>query len=211
MTFEKAISFCLTKGYAKFEGRASRSEFWWFWLFIMLCIIFVSIIINIYNALGGFVGHILFFGVILFIVLLGFTLPGLAVEVRRWHDLNCSGWFVLFNFLDLIPYLGIINTIVLYIIFMFKGTQGANRFGEDPLKKENLQENTEENLTNASSTTLKQEMSSNVKQSENLNLENEILEKNKEMIKENKTAWWVAYFIILIIALVVLFIFIQTH
>lgn len=94
---------------------------------------------------------------------------------------------------------------------MFKGTQGANRFGEDPLKKENLQENTEENLTNASSTTLKQEMSSNVKQSENLNLENEILEKNKEMIKENKTAWWVAYFIILIIALVVLFIFIQTH
>ena len=61
------------------------------------------------------------------VFLFGMILPGLAVSVRRLHDLNQSGWFYL---LVLIPGLGALG---LAIWFCFRGTQGDNRFGPDPL------------------------------------------------------------------------------
>jgi len=54
--------------------------------------------------------------------------PSLAVQVKRWHDLNKSGWFILFN---LIP-LGVIVTF--FVNALLPGTNGPNRFGEDPLE-----------------------------------------------------------------------------
>ena len=73
MTFPDSIKTCFQK-YVVFEGRASRSEFWWFWL---AC--FVA-------------GYIPFIG---WIVALGTILPNIAVGVRRIHDVGKSGWWLL--------------------------------------------------------------------------------------------------------------------
>jgi uncharacterized membrane protein YhaH (DUF805 family) len=54
--------------------------------------------------------------------------PSLAVQVKRWHDLNKSGWFILFN---LVPF-GVIVTF--FVNALLPGTNGPNRFGEDPLE-----------------------------------------------------------------------------
>ena len=64
------------------------------------------------------------------IYLLANFLPSLAVTVRRLHDTNRSGWWVL---ITLIPYIG---GIILLILLCLKGTEGDNRFGEDPLEAE---------------------------------------------------------------------------
>jgi uncharacterized membrane protein YhaH (DUF805 family) len=57
---------------------------------------------------------------------LGTVIPGLAVQVRRFHDQDKSGWFVLLGF---IPYLG---GLIVLVFMLFEGTAGANRFGPDP-------------------------------------------------------------------------------
>lgn len=63
------------------------------------------------------------------IVLVAFFLwPSLAVQVKRWHDINKSGWFILFN---MIPF-GIIVTF--FVNALLPGTNGPNRFGDDPLE-----------------------------------------------------------------------------
>ena len=78
MNFSQAISSCL-RNYATFSGRASRSEFWWFFLFQVL----VSVTANIISEkLGGLVS-------------LGLLLPALAVGARRLHDIGKSGWWQL--------------------------------------------------------------------------------------------------------------------
>jgi len=58
--------------------------------------------------------------------MLGVLIPNLAVQVRRFHDQDKSGWFVL---LGLIPYIG---GLILLVFMLFEGTRGSNRFGEDP-------------------------------------------------------------------------------
>ena len=86
MNFKNAIKTCLKDKYANFSGRASRSEFWFFSLFILICyvisFIFIAISLN-------------FFVIIFGILVLGVVIPGFAVAVRRLHDVNKSGWFVL--------------------------------------------------------------------------------------------------------------------
>ena len=56
-------------------------------------------------------------------------LPGLAVTIRRLHDINKSGWLIL---ISLIPFIG---SLLLLIILISEGTKGKNRFGKNPLKK----------------------------------------------------------------------------
>ena len=116
MNFVQAISTCFTK-YATFSGRASRSEFWYFRLFF-LCVIFGSSI---------FKNPIIDFLFVIFILTL--IVPNIAVWTRRMHDRNKSGWVCL---LGLIP---IIGTIILFVWEVTAGTLGANRYGENPLKK----------------------------------------------------------------------------
>lgn len=91
MTFGESIQTCFSK-YADFTGRASRSEYWWWSLFVLLAMLGTSVVNDKV--------HLLF--------CLAVTLPGLAVGTRRLHDVNKSGWFQL---LYLIPLLGWIPVI----------------------------------------------------------------------------------------------------
>ena len=78
MNFGQAISSCLSK-YATFSGRASRPEFWWFFLFQILISLAASMLGETINGL----------------VALGLLLPALAVGTRRLHDIGKSGWWQL--------------------------------------------------------------------------------------------------------------------
>ena len=86
MNFKNAIKTCLKDKYANFKGRASRSEFWFFYLFLA-----IGYAISI---LTMFISIKLFFGTILIFVL-AMIIPSISVTVRRLHDINKSGWFIL--------------------------------------------------------------------------------------------------------------------
>lgn len=104
MTFTESISTCFGK-YADFNGRAIRSEYWWFQLFFILTNVAGSLISETLGAL----------------VILGLLLPTLAVCARRLHDTNHSGWLQLLNFIP------IANFYVLYLLIK-KGDNEDNRF-----------------------------------------------------------------------------------
>jgi uncharacterized membrane protein YhaH (DUF805 family) len=111
------------KRYADFSGRSRRKEYWFFVLGVFIAAIVLSIIEKI-AGLSGMVGGI--YGPLTTILLLGVIIPSIAVQVRRFHDQDKSGWFVL---LSLIPFLG----AIIVLVFMFiEGTKGPNRFGADP-------------------------------------------------------------------------------
>ncbi len=122
MDFSQAIQQGFSK-YATFSGRASRSEFWYFVLFVILG----QAVANFIDASswgwgfsrgGGAVSSI--FGLVVLI-------PNIAVAVRRLHDTDRSGWWW---WLWLIP---IIGWIILLIFYIAEGTRGPNQYGEDPL------------------------------------------------------------------------------
>jgi len=118
MNFLDAVKTCY-KNYAKFKGRASRSEFWYFWLFnYAIYAILIIIALNISFKFFWFLG--VFF-------LVNF-IPFIAVAARRLHDVNKSGWFVLIEFIPLIGW------IILLVMLIEKGIEGKNRFGDYPLK-----------------------------------------------------------------------------
>ena len=118
--------------YADFSGRSRRKEYW---MFMLGYIIAGAIIGFLYAMVGGMSEEpsgaamaVLGIGVILALALI---IPSLAVQVRRFHDQDKSGWFVLLGF---IPYLG---GIIVLVFMCLPGTVGPNRFGPDP-KAENL-------------------------------------------------------------------------
>ena len=86
MTLSQSISTCFKK-YATFFGRASRSEYWWWQLFVFIVTFVIVFIVTLMNEQAGkVVGKIL---------QLAFLLPNLSVVVRRCHDTNHSGWWIL--------------------------------------------------------------------------------------------------------------------
>jgi len=121
VAFKGAIKTGFAK-YATFDGRAARSEFWFWALFTLLG----ALAANILDALLG-----LNFdngaGPITALFNLGVLVPSLAVGARRLHDTDRSGWWQL---LILLP---VIGWIVVLIWFVLRGTLGGNRFGPDPL------------------------------------------------------------------------------
>lgn len=92
MSFTESIQTCFSK-YAVFVGRASRAEFWWWYLFDFI----VSFIAGF---IDGLIGEE--FIVFSLIVTLGLFLPGLSVAVRRYHDTNHSGWWILCPIMNII-------------------------------------------------------------------------------------------------------------
>jgi len=118
MNFGDAVKLGFAN-YVNFTDRASRSEYWYWYLF----------------AAGGLLATALFDGSIVgrpltyLIFVLATFLPSLSVAVRRLHDLDHSGWWIL---LALIPLVG---HIILLVWFCFKGTDGPNRFGADRLAR----------------------------------------------------------------------------
>lgn len=112
--------------YFGFEGRVSRQEFWVrFFLVAILAFVPVSAIFWITKppqAAKVFIAVV---------VVLAILWTSIAVHVKRWHDINCSGWFVL---LGLIPGIGVLANVV--VCGFVRGTPGTNRFGEDPLPQD---------------------------------------------------------------------------
>jgi len=122
------------KRYADFTGRSRRMEYWMFQLFysLVLTVLFIGLIASTgpyYDAAGeaGSGAGIAIFGILLGVFVLGSFIPQLAVEVRRFHDQDLSGWLVLIGF---IPYLGV---VVILVMMCIKGTRGDNQYGPDPL------------------------------------------------------------------------------
>lgn len=95
MTFFESIQTCFMKKYATFDGTASRSEYWWFFLFQMLVGIAAGMLSPKLSGLSSLI----------------FLLPGIAAATRRLHDTDRSGWLQL---LVLIPIIGWIVLIVFY-------------------------------------------------------------------------------------------------
>ena len=101
--------------YTDFEGRSSREQYWMF--FMWWIVVVFSLTIVSFGVLG------LLAGVLLFI-------PGLAIQVRRLHDIDMSGWWLLgLNILASIPFLNIIVIIYWIYLYIKKGDKGNNRFG----------------------------------------------------------------------------------
>lgn len=126
MDFSTAVRKVLQENYANFQGRAPRSEYWWFFLFVIIADIAISILAAILGAVLGDTGAMI--GSLISIVFaLAIIVPALAVTVRRLHDLDRSGWWI---FISLVP---IIGPILLIIWYCTKGSVGQNRFGNDPL------------------------------------------------------------------------------
>jgi uncharacterized membrane protein YhaH (DUF805 family) len=102
--------------YAVFDGRAGRPEFWWFQLANLIVVIVVSIISSAVGASR----------VLVDLYQLAVLLPSLGVSIRRLHDTNRSGWWIL---IGLIPIVG----WILFIVWAASaGTPGPNRFGDGP-------------------------------------------------------------------------------
>ena len=101
--------------YVNFDGRASRPMYWWWVLFAILA----SIVGNILDAIIGAQIFSILIGLALF-------LPGLAVAVRRLHDTDRSGWWIL---IGLIP---IIGFIVLIVFLVQKSDPADNQYGPPP-------------------------------------------------------------------------------
>ena len=114
MGFQEAISSGFDH-YTKFDGRASRPAFWWWVLFSILVGVAASII-------GAAIG----FRALLYIVDLALLLPNLSVGIRRLHDTNRSGWWIL---IGIVP---IIGFIVLLIFYLQDSDAGDNQYGPNP-------------------------------------------------------------------------------
>ena len=119
--------------YADFSGRSRRKEYWFFFLFVMvasLVLTALSVMLGGLAANGAGEEAALPFtgmGLLLFgLFFLAILIPSIAVQVRRFHDQDRSGWFVLLN---LIPYLG---GLIVLVFMCLEGTRGPNRFGADP-------------------------------------------------------------------------------
>lgn len=139
--------------YMDFSGRAPRAEYWWFVLAIGVAYVVVSIvegILGINTMIGGM------YGPLSALLWLATLLPSLAVGVRRLHDTDRSGWWLL---LPIVPYciafalggaamtsgsmaemgtagifllIGVVGAIVLLIFMILPGTPGDNRYGPNP-------------------------------------------------------------------------------
>lgn len=97
------------QNYSEFSGRARRSEYWYFMLFNLI-ISFVMGIIDALFGMGGWLSNIYSIAVLL---------PGIAVSIRRMHDINKSGWYIMIPLYNL-------------ILCCTEGGKGANQYGVDP-------------------------------------------------------------------------------
>lgn len=140
MSFIGSIKSCFSK-YVTFAGRAPRSEFWFFVLFIWLgVLVFYGLIFLMLDTsammetaqTGSFDPGASFAfpitpSILLLVFILVTFLPNISVTVRRLHDTGRSGWWY---WISLIPIAGI---IILLVFFVSKGTDGDNDYGPDPL------------------------------------------------------------------------------
>jgi uncharacterized membrane protein YhaH (DUF805 family) len=135
MEFTESLKICFGK-YTKFDGRASKAEFWYFFLF---CFIYMFIAVFLLVFIGA--SDAAFDGATL-VLMIPIFIPSIAVASRRLHDINQSGWmqcifipgFLADAFLGT-GYVIYILTLALWAFwFSQKGKKGKNRFGPQPKK-----------------------------------------------------------------------------
>lgn len=115
--FGEAVKRALTANYCNFQGRASRSEYWWFVLFAAI----VGAAINVLFCWSDTISAI-----ISGVVSLAFLLPNLGLAVRRLHDTGHSGWWIFINCIPLVGW-------IIYLIFVIKESEPApNKWGQIP-------------------------------------------------------------------------------
>jgi uncharacterized membrane protein YhaH (DUF805 family) len=134
MSFIDAIKVAFRK-YADFNGRATRSEFWWFYLFTAL-VLSAGYLVQVFISLTQLVLRdnyvTAFVGLLSFVISMGMLgvgialmIPLLAVGCRRLHDRGQSGWLQL---LLLVP----CGSIALIVLWILEGTPGPNPYGPPP-------------------------------------------------------------------------------
>ncbi|MGO4255310.1 DUF805 domain-containing protein [Marmoricola sp. RAF53] len=116
MTFREAVRSVLRR-YAVFSGRARRSEFWYWYLALVIAAFAI-----------GFLSEVSYdVALVLSVVfLLGVAVPTLAVAARRLHDIGASAWWLL---LALLPVAG---GLVLLVLYLFDSKPGTNAYGPNP-------------------------------------------------------------------------------
>lgn len=118
VSFTEAIKMALQQNYCNFSGRSSRSEYWWYSLFTFILGFIVAIFAGILgenagNALTG-------------IIYLALLLPGLGLTVRRLHDINKSGWWILINLIPLVGW-------IIMLVWLCKDSDPTdNQYGPVP-------------------------------------------------------------------------------
>ena len=114
--------------YAKFDGRATRSEYWYFilfyFIFSIIAAILDSLVIN--PMLGASSTEAGQGGILQMLFALGLLIPSIALGIRRFHDIGKSGWWMLIGF---IPILGLLALIYFYVQ---DSQSGSNLYGENP-------------------------------------------------------------------------------
>ena len=124
MTFSQAVSSVLLNKYATFSGRARRSEYWWWYLFVTIVFLVASVIDQAIGftysdlTLGG--------GWLATIAAIVFLVPNLAVGVRRLHDTGRTGWWLL---IGLVPLIGVIVLIYFFVL----DSENDNQYGPSPM------------------------------------------------------------------------------
>ena len=116
---------CL-QNYANFNGRARRKEYWFFVLFNVIFAVVAAIIDNVLGLASKDLGY----GPIYGLYALAMFIPGLAVSIRRLHDIGKSGWYFLLAF---IPCVG---GIILLVFALTPGDTYDNEYGPDPKAEE---------------------------------------------------------------------------
>ncbi|MDE5632621.1 MAG: DUF805 domain-containing protein [Muribaculaceae bacterium] len=115
--FVDAVKRAVTVNYCNFNGRSSRSEYWWYALAVAILNVVISTVLSgspsVMQAVSG-------------VITLGLLLPGLGLAVRRLHDINKSGWYLL---LALIP---IVGAIILIVWFCKESEPQTNQYGPVP-------------------------------------------------------------------------------
>ncbi|MBI1349563.1 MAG: DUF805 domain-containing protein [Actinomycetales bacterium] len=137
MSFTESVRTCFNK-FGTFEGRATRSEFWWFYLFVILVgmvfyvpILILTVIGTATDGNGGAVSGVftvltVIFWIVWILFMIALYIPTLAVGCRRLHDRGQSGWLQL---LLLVP----CGNIVLIVLWALEGTPGDNMYGPKPV------------------------------------------------------------------------------
>jgi uncharacterized membrane protein YhaH (DUF805 family) len=121
MNFFEAISSGF-RNYVNFSTRAVRSEYWYWTLFVTIVVVVFSSLDELLYP-GAKLGA---FSIANMLISLALILPGLAVSVRRLHDIDRTGWWLLLGFT-------VIGAFVLIYWACLRGTLAPNRFGPDPM------------------------------------------------------------------------------
>jgi uncharacterized membrane protein YhaH (DUF805 family) len=111
MSFAESIRTCFSK-YVEINGRATRSEYWWFALFTALVYAVLVVLVAVVNSVWPL------------IFLLALILPSLAVSIRRLHDTSRSGWWYL---LSIVPFCSLV-----LLVFFCLDSHGDNQYGPNP-------------------------------------------------------------------------------